>query len=183
MIEKTKRVKRSLRRFCYYDIVNGCPHRPYKYGSHDASVFLDEIDEPPSEILSIGDYHPHDDPLWPKQCSCGYAFKDSDQWQLSLENLFKRLDTGEITTIRLAPPGAMWDAPWMLPQHQGSDGRCICVRTPGGDWMVDGPSRQADGSRGAGWTRVGVPPNISVSPSIIANDYHGHLTNGVLRSC
>jgi hypothetical protein len=183
-LEKTSRVKRSLRRFCWSSAPDAaCPHHPYQYGSHDASVPLDEIDEPSTEHLCIGDLHPHDDPLWPKTCPCGFIFRDNDQWQLSLEHIFKRQDTGDLTTLHDAKPGAMWDAPWMKPSHQGSDGQCIILRTPGGDWMIDGPSRNADVSRGAGWTRTGVPPMISVSPSIIANNYHGVLTNGVLRAC
>ena len=74
--------------------------------------------------------------------------------------------------------------------YHGPDGRCLVLKTPAGDWMIDGPSRN-NGITGAGWTRTGDPPNITVRPSIGMGDgkgkgrwkYHGHLNNGVLEAC
>lgn len=63
----------------------------------------------------------------------------------------------------------------------------LVVRTPGGDWHVDGPSKN-----GGRWTRSGEPPNVTANPSILqqnpsvycgTREYHGFLRNGVLEEC
>lgn len=69
----------------------------------------------------------------------------------------------------------------------------LIVRTPGGDWNVDRPSSCSGGL----WTRNGVVPMITVTPSIKftyegddleeqlvlhgVRNYHAMLTNGVLN--
>jgi hypothetical protein len=70
----------------------------------------------------------------------------------------------------------MWTADWM--QWSGPDGHSLCVMTPGGEWLIDGPARDDENRRA--WTRIGTPPNITVKPSILMRTYHGFLTNGVL---
>jgi len=133
------------------------------------------------------------DPRWPKKCSCGHRFRATDEWQHNVDMLYRRTDTSELMTLREAPAGAMWNADWMVRDRQpgqpyvGVDGLCLCVRTPGGDWMIDGPSHPRGGgqSQFPAWTRTGVPPNVTVQPSISVGDpesYHGFLTGGVLRS-
>jgi hypothetical protein len=93
--------------------------------------------------------------------------------------------------IKAAPVGAMWDADW----YEGSklkdgrlynrnpDGVTLVVRTPGGDWIVDGPSfanREEVGS----WSRFGTLPNVTATPSIlIPGKYHGWLRDGQLVEC
>ncbi len=73
----------------------------------------------------------------------------------------------------------MWDAWWLKGASRFKirpDGMCLIVRTPGGDWMIDGPS-----NNGNGWERTGEVPNITVSPSIdCQKKYHSYLKNGVL---
>lgn len=126
------------------------------------------------------DRAPRTDPRWPTLCACGYVFKDDDQWQVNTQRLFKRSDTGELTTLREAPLGAMWDASYL--DEKGPDGMSLTVRTPGGDWHVDKPMR----GEAAAWTRTGTPPYITARPSIFFIEkpsYHGWLTNGVLREC
>lgn len=129
----------------------------------------------------------HDDPRWPKACGCGYIFVDSDEWQLFQKMLYRRADNGEIITMEDAPAGAMWNAWWMAKDriykgpgsYVGQDGICLSVKTPGGDWLVDGPA-----NNGAGWTREGAVPDITASPSIlITNRYHGFLRAGWLEEC
>lgn len=125
------------------------------------------------------------DPRWPERCSvCGAPFRAEDPKQVRFDVLYRRADTGEEMVLSKAPPGAMWDCPW-LHHKVGPDGQSLTVRLPDGrDWWVDGPSKN-----GSGWTRTGTAPAISVNPSIQTEGnpnrpgYHGFLTNGVLRSC
>jgi len=50
----------------------------------------------------------------------------------------------------------------------------ICVVGPSGDWWeIDRKS-----SNGDGWTVTGELPNITCSPSIVLNGYHGFLRDG-----
>lgn len=53
----------------------------------------------------------------------------------------------------------------------------IAVVCPNGDvWEIDRRS-----SKGDGWKVLGELPNITCTPSIVAGDYHGWLTNGEFR--
>ena len=131
------------------------------------------------------DQPPHSDSRWPTHCVCGYAFQESDTWQLFKSRLYERQDTHEQLTLHEAEPGMLWDAPWFLDFKDpwaGPDGRSLIMRLPGnGEWAIDGPS-----SNGPGWTRTGEPPSITVRPSILSHPssagpgYHGFLTDGVL---
>jgi hypothetical protein len=82
-----------------------------------------------------------------------------------------------------APPGAMWDCDWLhcdATVNRYPDGKCWCVRTPKGDWLIDGPSSTHE----QGWTRTGEAPYLTVTPSIITpRGYHGWLTEGLLKQC
>ncbi len=93
-------------------------------------------------------------------------------------------DGGE---IQPAPVGAMWDADWFHGCHESTglvydrnpDGIVLCVRCPGGDWLVDGPS-----AGGGSWNRTGAVPDVTVTPSILQHGkYHGWLRNGYLEEC
>ena len=145
---------------------------------------------------------PRADLLWPTRCACGYEFKASDAWQLFSELLYVRTDTREEHTLRSAPPGAMWDAWWYregghkggyLGAGPGPDGRCLMVKTPGGEWYVDGRASNCtmpNDDVHRCWVRRGEVPNITVDKagdtcgagggSIQAGSYHGFLTNGEL---
>jgi hypothetical protein len=94
-------------------------------------------------------------------------------------------DDGEI--LRCAPVGAMWNADWFigcreengLVYSRHGDGIVLCVRCPGGDWLVDGPS-----DTGGAWERSGTVPNVTVTPSILQRGkYHGWLRDGYLEEC
>ncbi len=177
MIEPTERVRRWLRRY-----VSGS--ECLAGGIHQAMVAIEEgkaVGAPRGFYTTEPSDWPHDDPRWPKACQCGYVFREEDTWQLFYYRIYVRQETGEECTLHDPPVGAMWYADWMLPDWKGPDGRCLMVRTPGGDWCVDGPSRS-----GGGWTRTGEPPNVTARPSIGKLDdkgnwqYHGFLTEGYL---
>lgn len=184
----TGRAQKSLRRY-----TNGskCDHKP---GFHNSEILIvPDLEFPLIEgghgfiINGKGDL-PDDDlkksPHWPEKCVCGYVFEDSDMWQVNTCRFYQRTDNlSEMHTLRKAPPGAMWYADWM--SGRGPDGHCLAVRTPVGDWMIDGPS-----SGGGSWTRTGELPKITARPSIAMGErgsafgyYHGFLTNGVLIAC
>lgn len=153
----------------------------------------DEIEQPPKE-----------DPRWPKACECGYVFQDSDNWQLFSEHVYRRQDTGELTTIGDSGPGAMWFADWMLRDldrtkvgnlWRGPDDHCLIVKCPpnGHEWTVDGRcsncTKPTDDLHKC-WIRHGTPPNITVDKngntcsagagSILVPGWHGYLRNGEL---
>lgn len=123
-------------------------------GYHDAIAYIGETPMTKSEADEFGHMHrvypdepkvPHDDPRWPRHCGCGYAFQDSDEWQVWTEAIYRRGDTGADTTLRDAAPGAMWNAWWMGKHHSGPDGRSIVVKLPNGnDWMIDGIASNCD---------------------------------------
>ena len=123
-----------------------------------------------------------DDPRWPVVCSCGYAFASTDMKQECRTRLYRRSDTSELTTIGDAPVGALYDSgTWRdVPGYQRyADGMSLVCKTPGGEWMIDGPA-----SNGPGWKRTGEPPAISVDPSIGMGGpqrMHGWLRNGWLE--
>lgn len=99
--------------------------------------------------------------------------------------------------VKVEPtPGAMWFADWY--QRKGPDGHHLIVRTPGGDWHVDGfasnCTRKGDWDHYC-WVRHGEPPNITVDKNGNTcgcgcsigqgegyRDYHGFLRNGELVS-
>lgn len=111
------------------------------------------------------DWPGHDDPRWPRACECGYEFTEDDRWQHWKDALYLRSDTGEETTLRDAPDGAMWNADWM-PFSLGPDGMCLVVKVPGGaQWMIDSEAsnctRPGDSEHHC-WVRHGTPPLITV---------------------
>lgn len=171
--------KESLRR---YNLAEDNECLPMKY--HNAVVDLGIVPFPHSEFdgSSRDDLDPND-PRWPQVCSCGYTFKDDDPRQHNLIRMYQ----GEgvtLTTLGEAPLGSMWVVDWYEDKWKGPDGLCLIVKTPGGDWIVDGPSKNNDGSMGLPWTRTGRIPNVTATPSIhIPGKYHGWLRNGFLESC
>jgi hypothetical protein len=200
---------RALRRFTWSDR-GTCPiHGDY---GHDASIELERV--PADTVLEYGaagfgtceppEDVPFGDARWPIACACSYAFTPEDQWQYKVTRLYRRSDTGELLTLRDAPVGAMWNADWMLEgvppesnRWRGPDGHCLVVRTPGGDWTVDGRASNCtmpgDDTHKC-WVRHGVPPLVTVSKqggptcaagagSILSGSYHGFLRDGQLVSC
>ena len=118
---------------------------------------------------------------------------------------FHRPDTGEVfARLGDCPPGAMWDARWMVDGHacggyflggaNEQDGRWLVVRLPNGhDWCIDSRCSNCtkkDDNTHRCWVRHGEPPNVTVDKngntcdagagSILSGDYHGFLQNGSL---
>lgn len=141
------------------------------------------------------DWPSDDDQRWPTYCECGFAFRPDDTHQRWTDMLYRRVDTGELMTIRASPPGAMYDAVWWPKEWwHGPDGRHIVVKCPNGrPWHIDDRASNCglpDDDVHRCWVRHGDPPNLTVDKngvtcaagagSILADDYHGFLQNGTL---
>lgn len=156
-----------------------------RLGYHNCIVILGvvpfertDLDGEPGRGIELGD------PRWPTKCeSCNYEFNEDDEWQHQLTRLYWRSDHLALrTTLDKAPPGSMYYADWY--DWKGPDGHCLVLVTPAGPWIIDGPSRNADGSRGFPWTRTGDIPKVTANPSIhFPGEYHGWLRNGILEEC
>lgn len=191
MLEPTEKIDRKLRRYSRDNTPDCCPTNPGQYSYHNASVPLDVATKDEDTQW------PHDDPRWPKMCKCGYEFKDSDNWQLFTETVWRRTDTGEETTLRNAPGGAMYFADWYegMKWACGPDGKSLCVVLPNGrTWMIDSRANNCtlpNDNEHKCWVRHGTPPEITVDKagltcgagagSILSGDYHGFLRNGFLE--
>lgn len=187
LLTRTNEIAVSLRRFAWSTETTRCGRREPRYPGGDVVTY--EAHDRETEIRrELGDLGASidgdstkrtvtlDDPRWPTECSCGYVFKDSDLRQEDHQRLFKRSDNGELVTRADAPVGALYDSgSWNdLPGYQrNGDGVSIVCKTPAGEWSIDGPA-----SNGPGWKRVGVLPDIVVTPSIGIGDpqrMHGWL--------
>lgn len=185
-LRETNRLQRKMRRYQREVIFEGATRAVCNVsgiGYHNAEVLIEPLilsEETRSVIKEVTESEKRD-LRWPKQCACGYVFTPNDHWQWFTERIYRRLDNGQDTTIRDAPPGAMWNAYWLTHRSDTPkpDGLRVMVKTPGGDWYVDDKA-----SNGPGWTRTGManvdPPTISATPSIMCHDYHGWLRNGTL---
>lgn len=193
LLEQTNSVRRYLRRYQAYSEQQNCPTSGFSY--HTAKVHIDDIENPTEEQIVSHFNWPHDDPRWPKQCSCGYVFVEEDYWQLDVDWLWKRTDIYDIRTLHDAQPGAMWYADWYGDHWKGPDGRTLVVKCPGGlEWIIDSKANNCAKPNEPHncWRREGVPPNITVyggcsgASSIAIGEpgtpgyYHGHLVNGFL---
>ena len=191
LLVPTEWVRDTLRRYAGHYLEDGtpnehrtCPLMPGQYSYHNAEVELPDRHEP--EDICHGMRVTPQDARWPVACSCGYRFAHWDEYQFVAHRLYRKVGTDERMPLHRAPVGAMWYDDWMTEDRGGKpgdlwygpDGRCLVVRTPGGDWVVDGPSKQRPADHG--WTRSGRPPEISVIPAIKLGGYHGWLTEGYL---
>lgn len=182
LIEHTGRTRYVLRRYA------GDAKCPLPAGYHNAhSAPIGETEDDPTK-----DYHGSnppevapEDPRWPAACACGYAFKPEDTRQVFAHPLYRRAGTEEIITLQDAPAGAIWDASWW--PDKGADGKAWSVRLPdGSDWMSEGGAANCHCRKTATvaehrcWTRTGVAPRLTVSPSIATPRWHGYLRDGVL---
>jgi hypothetical protein len=171
MIIPTGVASLKLRR---YSVETACPNG----GCHDAVTYIGTA---PIKWTDRGFYDTintsRSDPRWPIRCTCGYVFKETDQWQTVQDEIYEAPDGQKYTTnFRDAPPGAMWDALHLKDIWPGPDGMSLCVVLPSGEhWCIDSPSRT-----GGFWDRKdkGIPPRISPTPSIQSSRYHGFLVDG-----
>lgn len=192
-LEPTALDQRSLRRYASGSTVGPCP----VHGYHNALVHIgsvSRVDEP--HVSLTADLARELDDRWPVKCDCGYEFRVDDEWQDFRRRLYRRSDTGELTTIQDAPPGASWDATWYhdLPTYRGPDGRSIMVKCPDGhEWCID--SRASNCTMPSDdvhkcWVRHGTPEKCDLTVdkngftcnagagSIATPGYHGFLRNG-----
>lgn len=194
LIEKTEFERLFLRRYVPIGEGDRCPEN---LSYHNAMAFLEDAEYEKIKDQVNGDFWSHADPLWPKECEygCGYKFKESDYWQLFSRTLYRK-QNNSLVTLEDVEFGAMWFADWLSDTWKGNDGRCLVVKTPGGEWAIDSVASNC-GKRGDKnhncWIREGVPPKITVSKSGCngsysiqigngQNTYHGFLTNGFLVS-
>ncbi len=176
--EPTGRYRRSLRRFVLSSDAT-CPA-----GYHNASNDIGEVGEDEHEELH-GDNWPHDDERWPAACTaCGYAFTPDDRWQRNDNEIYRLPDGAEFTFRgafgKAAPPGTMIRAAWYdeFTSHPEGVKPWLVALPDGGEWIT---SQKATG--GGYWTITGMPPNITVSPSIFHNaptGWHGWIRDGEL---
>lgn len=192
LLVPTGRTRRFLRRYA-----NNADECPGGIGYHDAMNEIDVVDGKATITDEIPPGIALDDPRWPAKCSaCGRPFEDGDVRQLFAKSLYGRGDTGEEMALQDAPPGAMWFAPWMESWCKGPDGRCLVVKTPGGDWMVDSRASNCtmpDDDKHKCWVRHGEAPKVTVDKngntcgagggSIICGAWHGFLRDGGLVEC
>ena len=180
---------------------DGCPNNSGYH--HDAMTRIEDRDvkrddkgiQPYDSPIAFGR---HDE--YPKNCACGYEFKESDTWQIHTKDQYVREDGANDEKYHLwePPVGAMWRATWLeeIKNWCGEDGMCWCVMTPAGEWNID--SRASNCTRPEDlthncWCRHGVAPNFTVDKigntcaagagSILIKEYHGFLRNGELTDC
>lgn len=204
MLEITGECARYLRRYERRDYSKDEPPSCTQSGMgiHEAMTRIENDDLVPHAVHKgcftpkLGQHCDRADPRWPTHCVCGYEFKPEDEWQLFYNNLYRRVDTGEIMTLRDAPVGAMWDATWSPASRRGPDGRSLHVKTPDGEWCIDARARNCtmpDDNVHKCWVRHGEPPLITVDKnghtcaagagSIAMPRYHGFLRQGFLEEC
>lgn len=176
MLERTNLARVWLRR---YASTHSTSHH-----YHDARAAISDAENYDSEWEGDGTQDADKtDPRFPTSCGCGYVFVDSDEWQVMRKRLY-RAPSGVLEPPEDHAPGALWFSPWMGDGGWcAADGTTLTMLLPDKTpWVIDGPAGNAPGKL-PGWDRTGVPPNITVTPSIQTPQYHGILTNGVLRSC
>lgn len=144
---------------------------------------------------------------WPTVCACGFAFTaENSNRSAGGQTSYRRIDTGEIIgRLANAPVGACWDLEWYRareffqddgkPYWLGPDGRILCVKTPGGDWVIDSRASNCtmkDDTAHRCWVRHGSPEDGTLhvdkngntcaagAGSIMCGSYHGFLHNGNL---
>jgi hypothetical protein len=175
--EPAGRYRRSLRRY-RISRETKCPV-PDGYGYCNASADIGDV----TSADPCGDDWPHDDPRWPAACAaCGSAFTDQDRWQRNDDMIYQLPGAPEFVVRgglgASAPPGTMIRAGW-YDEYALRPGESWLVALPdGGEWIT---TQAATG--GGYWEVTGVPPAISVSPSIWHNQphgWHGWIRDGML---
>jgi hypothetical protein len=194
MLVPTTNVRMSLRRYKSAPWVDGKSERncPNNHGYHDAQVLISQgpLADSGASLYEgdpvIGDNWSHEDPRWPIKCSCGYEFQPEDKWSSFPEKMFANPKTGEEHTKREAPAGAImdnteWGAHFAVSHYE--DGKHYECKLPDGTWWGIDQKANNGSPENPGWRRTGVPPELTVTPSILTPGYHGFLTAGHLDEC
>ncbi len=203
-LEETGKTRLTLRRYSS----GNCPATGGSYHNAEAPLFDANERFEFDDRLNWSVYH-HDGPQsreevseqyadrWPAQCACGYAFTDSDPFQIFSRHLYRRTDTGEILTAKEAPAGAMCWAPWADAYFRPQLSHALVVILPGGrEWMPDSRASNCtrrDDDRHHCWVMRGLVPDVTVDKngdtcsagagSISVPGWHGFLRNGYLEEC
>lgn len=207
LLEPNGQTRRYLRRFGADGLT---PESHY----HAAMTHVDDVQGPASTAVwspeNAATFRwPLDDPRWPTTCAtCPYAFTADDPYQAFAQPVYcvvaanegSALALGSLTTLRDAPPGAMYHATWLEELEgprwwKGPDGRVLYVITPGGEWSPDSRASNCgspDDDEHRCWVRHGIPPNVTVDKngvtcsagagSIGQPGYHGFLRDGHLTN-
>jgi hypothetical protein len=148
-----------------------------KHLLHDAAVRIEDAAAGVEVPLP-----PPDDPRWPAACACGHVFGPDAVCQVFPLTLYAAPDGREYVVhpspppgAEAAPAGALFFSTW-CPGPKKGPGPYLWAVLPNkaGTWCIDGESDE-----GPGWNRTGMPPVITVTPSINAGPrYHGHLQDG-----
>jgi hypothetical protein len=198
-LEPAGKIHRSFRRYSRNEQVK-CNS---KYAYHNAHIFLDELpDTNPTGVINADiDVEPFaGDERWPSHCVCGYEFQPDDHYQIFVDRIYKRTDTGEEMTLQSAPAGAMYDAWWYPDAWKGEDGIALIVKMPGGgSWHVESRASNCtlpNDNKHRCWVRKGNPQRPETltvgkdgltcsagAGSIVMNKWHGFLRNGYLEEC
>jgi hypothetical protein len=199
--EDTGTAERWTRVIESFEGMERCAASPWGYHVGRTLIGVFPVVQHPSGGIS-GDFKlpPVRSKLWPKVCDfCGYRFTDAKTKYGDVSVLHRRVDNGELVTLRgpngeggKGPPGMLLHMDW----HPGGiwkdrfgDGINLHAVCPSGViWHVDGFAYPENGpSIPEAWNRTGdprTPGSLSVTPSIIAGKqadpgtYHGHLTAG-----
>jgi hypothetical protein len=152
MVEGTENVAQFYRRYQHSSDGAACPGKPGKYSYHNARNYIGDAPviwsaHGDCKYISNGSKTVLDktDPRWPTKCdACDYVFTEDDEWQLFVEHIYLRPDTGELYRYRDLPVGAMWYAAWAAEFWTGPDGKSLMVKTPGGEWQIDSRANNCD---------------------------------------
>lgn len=204
--EATKVRRLFLRRYSVRD--HGCKDDGV---CSSAMVPVPDLDAP-FEWQEDDDRYPHmpaapdiarTDPRWPKTCEkCGREFPDEAPWQVMQEELYRRVDTGEIIAHRFLPPGALYlnevrrEFGSVFPGG-GPDGLVLNAVCPGGArWCIDSRANNCTmpkDEKHRCWVRHGDPRTGPVhvdkngltckagAGSIKTGNWHGFLDHGYFR--
>lgn len=192
LIEPTGEARLSLRR--YTSARSGREYRDAMNEIGTASVTVDAR-RGGWHVDAARELPPKDDPRWPKVSDDGYVFQDEDEWQVFTDRLYRRVDSGELVTLRDAPEGAIYRADWYedVPSLCGPDGRAYVAVCPGGGvWHIDGRASNCtlpNDTVHRCWVRHGEAPDFTVDEngvtcsagagSIQTHNWHGFLRGGV----
>jgi hypothetical protein len=159
---------------------------------------LDLDDQYPKEWVSLKDKQHMATPYCTRCGNHTFSDKVLSQSTGSKGRVWLREDTGErADNLNAFGPGAMYLATW-YPESYWKNGEApLHVRTPGGDWNIDGRASNCtmpDDDVHACWPRQGTVPHVTVSKSfgntcsagggsIAQPEYHGFLREGFLIKC
>jgi hypothetical protein len=210
LLEPLMRRRFYLRR--YSPASTGCAKG--KWGCGTAMVLLPGRDEDFAWVVEPDGYQTfpptpeidHADPRWPSTCErCGGAMPADAVWQVMQEQLYRRVDTGELIAHRYMPPGSLYfqdpdkrygEFAGVFPGG-GPDGRVLSAVCPGGArWCIDSRANNCtmpNDDKHRCWVRHGDPAAGTIhvdkngltckagAGSIKTGNWHGYLDHGFFR--